>query len=195
MVRVAITGNIASGKSTVERFLLELGYPCLNTDDAAHELLEDNQEVLKAFSDHDILDANGKISREKLGKVVFSDKKLLAKLEGILHPMVRERILEFFAQNRTQKLLFVAIPQLYEAKMQDLFDNVVLVYTDDEIRFERLLKRNSYTEEYARTRIQAQMSQEEKRNIADFCLENNGSIDDLKVQINSLLAELEEIKP
>lgn len=132
MIRIALVGNIASGKSTVEHILASNGFLVLDTDRVAHSLLDNNQEVINAFKDFDILE-NAKISREKLGHVVFSSKENKKKLENILHPQIRQEILKFFDENSDKKAVFVAIPLLFEAQMEDLFDKIVFVYTDDKI--------------------------------------------------------------
>ena len=96
MMKIALVGNIASGKSTVEKTLQELNFSVLDTDFVAHCLLENNAEIMEAFKDYDIL-TEGKISREKLGKIVFSDETLKQKLEAILHPQIRAKIQEYFS--------------------------------------------------------------------------------------------------
>ena len=106
MIRVALVGNISSGKSTVEAILQQFGYLVLDTDKVCHKLLENNSEIIEAFSSYDILDENQNISREKLGKIVFSNLKLKTKLESILHPQIRKEILKFFEINKSQKIVF-----------------------------------------------------------------------------------------
>jgi len=192
MIRVALTGNIASGKSSVETILKQFGYSCLNTDDTAHQLLESNQEVIKkAFKSFDILDENGSVSREKLGKIVFSNKDMLQKLEGIIHPLVKEKILEFFEDKKKEELVFVGIPQLFECNMQNMFDKKVLVYCDDKIRIQRLINRNGYSEEYAKIRINSQLPQDEKIKLCDITIDNSGSLEDLKSAVEKLPQKLQ----
>lgn len=190
MIRVAIVGNIAGGKSTVEKILFNRGYSVLDTDVVAHKLLEENSDKIKEeFKQFDIADDNGKISREKLGKIVFSDPELKIKLENILHPLIRIQIEEFFKAQEGETYVFVAIPLLFEAGMEDLFDKKLFIYADDNIRLDRLMKRNNYTLEYAKLRIASQIPQEEKIKKCDQIIYNNSTVKDLEKQISMLLAE------
>lgn len=189
MMKIALVGNIASGKSTVEKTLQELNFSVLDTDFVAHCLLGNNAEIMEAFKDYDIL-TEGKISREKLGKIVFSDETLKQKLESILHPQIRAKIQEYFSIHSNEKLVFVSIPLLFEAKMEDLFDKVLFVYTNDDIRLQRLMKRNNYTKEYAIVRMNSQISQDEKVKLADWVIYNNSTVEDLRKMVVNVIEQI-----
>lgn len=190
MIKFALCGNIASGKSTVQKLLENQGYRVLDTDKVAHELLTvNNSELFLEFKKFDVFE-NGEFSREKLGKLVFTNKEIKQKLENILHPQIREKIKEFFEQNQNEKYLFVGIPLLFEANMTDLFDKIIFIYADDDIRLKRLLYRNGYSVEYAKARLNSQMRQEEKTQKSDYVINNNGSIEELNHQLIRLFEQI-----
>lgn len=181
MLKVAITGNIASGKSTVEKILQEKNYKVLDADIVAHDLLKNKNvetQLKEIFKDYDILE-NDKISRSKLAKIVFDDEILRKKLESILHPLVKDEIERFFYSNKNEKIIFVSIPLLFEAGFEKLFDKIILVLAEDETRLQRLMKRNDLSEEHAKNRINIQLCQNKKIPLVDYVIYNNGSIEDL----------------
>ncbi len=187
-MKIALAGNIASGKSTVQKILHDLGYKVLDTDACGHDALK-QPDVKKAFSDLDIFE-NGEISRPKFGRLVFKEPEIKQKLETIVHPIIRQEILDFFEQNKTDKLLFVGIPLVFEAKMENLFDKIIFIYADDKIRLKRLINRNNYTEEYALLRINSQLPQEEKLARCDYVIKNNDTVDELKKLVTDLVSKL-----
>ena len=172
MTRIALTGNIASGKSAVLAVLQEQGYDVLDTDDVAHELLTvKNSKLYDTFKNYDVFE-DGEFSRQKLGELVFQDNILRKKLENILHPQIRAKIEKFEG--------IVAIPLLFETGMQELFDKIIIVYTDDDIRLKRLMCRNNLTKEDAKARMNSQIPQEKKLSMCDFVINNNGNLDELR---------------
>lgn len=189
MLKIALTGNIASGKSTVQKILEEKGYKVLDTDKVGHKLLENLDKIKVAFRDFDVF-CDEKISREKLGKLVFSTPELKQKLEKIMHPAIKEEILKFFEQNKSETLVFVGIPLLFESNMSNLFDKSLLIYTNDTLREERLISRNHYSGDYAKLRMKSQMSQDKKLKLCDFVIYNNGTLSDLKSAVNKFLLKI-----
>ena len=107
-----------------------------------------------------------------------------------MHPQIRKEILKFFEINKSQKIVFVAIPLLFEANMQDLFDKILFVYTKDEIRLERLIARNKYTKEYAQIRLNSQLSQDEKVKKSDYVIYNNSTKGELKEKVIKVLEQI-----
>lgn len=183
MAKIAITGNIASGKSVVENFLQERGFNVYDSDNMTHELLNSLEEIGLEFKEYDVFE-DGKISRKKLGALVFSDKNLLRRLEAIIHPKIRETIIAL------PDNVFVAVPLLFEAKMEDLFDKIIFVSADETIRLKRLMERNSLTKDEALQRINAQQCEEGKISKSDYVILNNDNLENVKEQVDIILSEL-----
>lgn len=193
MIKIALTGNIAAGKSVVEKFLRDLNYPVIDTDKVVHDLFVNSEELniqlREAFGRYDIC-TNDLIDRKKLAKVVFSNAKLLKRLEEITHPYIIDEVLKFFEQHENENFTFVAVPLLYEVNWGYLFDKVILVAADDEIRMHRLMYRRNLSQEDALKRMNAQIPQEEKIKFADYVIYNNTNYVDLSRQINDVLCKL-----
>lgn len=178
MIKVAIVGNIASGKSTVEKIIEQKGFKVYDTDKIAHEILASSEEVIKEFGTND---------RSELAKIVFSHPEKLKNLESIIHPQVKEKLLEIFAS--VEDIIFVSVPQLFEAGFEELFDKIIYITADENIRKERLIKRNNFTSVEAQRRINAQ-NEDNKKEKADFVIENNLTIKVLEQNIAYILSKL-----
>ena len=122
--------------------------------------------------------------------MVFNNPELKIKLENILYPKVRGKIIEFFESFSGESVSFVAIPLLFEAGMEALFDKIIFIYCDDEIRLNRLIMRNGYTQEYAKLRMNSQQPQSAKIQKSDFVINNNSTFENLDKQIESVLEQL-----
>lgn len=189
-MKVAITGSIACGKSTVTTYLLEKKYKVLDADKISHELLERDyvkERLVREFSDEIITDKS--IDRKKLGSIVFSDKTKLEKLNSIMHPLIREEI-EKEAINNKEELLFIDMALLFEAKFDDLVDKVIVVHVDYDKQLSRLMNRNNFSLTEAKSRIASQISSNEKIKLADYVIDNSGTMAETFNQIDDILNKL-----
>lgn len=183
MIKIAITGTIASGKSLVEELFQQEEAVALDTDKVTHALLANNPQVIAQ-----VKEIFGTTDRKTLGGIVFSDKQKLKQLEAIIHPEVKRVVTEFFEQNKEQKLVVVSVPLLYEAGMETMFDFVVMVTADEKIRLERLIKTRNLTEEEALKRINA-------RDLplkGDFIIENNETVANLELKVKNIFRQIRE---
>lgn len=198
MLRVGLTGGIASGKSTVAEILREQGCEIIEADLLAHEYLKPenpvSQEVIREFGPQ-ILDASGAIGRAKLGEIVFGDPKKLARLNAITHPRVLREIshrLDELARPGGPAVAVVVAALHIEAGYHKNFDRLVVACCRSEQQLERLLQRG-LSREQAEKRIASQMPIEEKRRLADDVIDCSGTLEETRRQTIALAAKLRQL--
>lgn len=189
---IGITGGIASGKSTVGKFLKELGYKVIESDDIVKDLLATNQVVLSsiqaAFPE---AFEKGLLQKDILAKIIFSDEKKREILNQIIHPLVKESIIQQAESVKDEdEILFIDIPLLYEAKFEDVVDLIIVVYVDYSTQVERLMKRDNINKKYAIKKIASQMSLEIKKKRADFVIDNTSTEQEMKNRLHEILIHL-----
>jgi dephospho-CoA kinase len=192
---VGLTGGIASGKSTVAKILQSLGAAVVNADDLAREVVEPGHEAWKeivASFGADILQSDQTLDRQKLRTLIFNQPEARKRLESIIHPRVRalaeERIRQYAAAG--YPVVIYEVPLLFEGNLQEWLRPVILVACDVETQTARLQKRDHLTAADAEKHIAAQMSLKDKRRLADYVIENNGSLEDLERQTRQILEEI-----
>lgn len=192
MKLVGLTGGIASGKSTAAKILESLGAAVVNADTLAREVVEPGreawQEIVAAFGS-EILQSDRTLDRQKLRTLIFNNPDARRKLESIIHPRVRalaeRRIAEHGAAGYA--VVVYEVPLLFEGRLHEWLRPVILIACDIEIQIERLQQRDGLDRVQAQKHIEAQMNLEEKRRLADYVIENNGNLEDLKRQVKAVL--------
>ena len=187
-----ITGSIASGKSTVVNLLKERGFSVIDADVIAHEQLEICKgEIVREFGEQ-ILDEAGKIDRKKLGAIVFREPKKLKNLERILHLKIKAEILSKASQiERLERVYFIDIPLFFEKKERYAeFKNVAVIYAPKELLLSRLMSRNALSLEDAKARVELQIDIEQKREMANFLIDNSGDRENLELELEKFLRQI-----
>lgn len=199
MLRLGLTGGIASGKSAVAAMLRELGFLVLDADSLAHKLIEPGlpayEEVLHEFGDA-ITDGQRRVDRAKLGALVFADRAKLERLNAIVHPRVAEVVLRQFAEwqrEGTRDAAFVEAALLIESGIHQHLDGLVVAWCRPEQQLERLTARG-LSEAEARRRIAAQMPVEEKLRYATEKIDCSGTLEQTRQQVDALAAKLHRSK-
>lgn len=191
MLKIGITGSIGSGKTTVVNLFSELGVPVYFSDKESKKMMSKNRvkkEIVEKIG-LEIVGIDGQIDKRILGEIVFNDKEKLRILEGILHPLVKEHFENWCQQNLNFDYILYESAIIFEKKLK--FDKVITVSAPKDLRIKRVMKRNNLTEDAVLNIMKNQMSDEEKVELADFVIINNGidlidSIDSLKKQINNI---------
>jgi dephospho-CoA kinase len=191
---IGLTGGVGSGKSTVSMMLRDLGALVVDADEAAHAVYEPGtpgfDAVIREFGDYYVHD--GRIDRQRLGELVFKDAASRRRLNAIVHPLVREWMATRTAEaaERGADVVVQDVPLLFENGLERLYSSVVLVYVPEAMQLERLVHGRGFTPERARAVIASQVPIEEKRRRAHHVIDNSGSIEQTRAQVDQLWAKL-----
>jgi dephospho-CoA kinase len=197
---LGVTGGIASGKSIVARMLEELGAPLIDFDLLSRVVVEPGkpawQEIVSYFGEQVLLpDKN--LDRKKLSEIVFRDTEKRKKLETLTHPRIYEEFMrqvkEYTAQD-PNAIIQVVIPLLIEANLPYLFHKILLVYIPQEMQIQRLMERDKITREMAQNMLAAQLPIEEKRAYADYVLDNSGTLEETRKQVEEVWQKLKHFQ-
>ena len=184
MKKIAVTGNIASGKTVVENKLKEYGFKTLCLDEVTKAIYEDKKvkTILYGLFNTD--------KKEEISKIVFADKEKLKKLEDVILPEIKQIMFSYFDKNKDENFIFVIAPTLFEAGFDAYFDKIIFISSNEDIRLKRLIERNNVSFEDAKLKIDSQLKEEEKTPKCSYILYNNSSIEDLLNEIEKLKEEL-----
>jgi dephospho-CoA kinase len=191
---IGLTGGVGSGKSTVSAMLQELGAEVIDADEASHAVYEPGSPgfaaVVREFGPEYVLD--GRIDRAKLGELVFHSMDARHRLNDIVHPLVREWMAARTAEaaQRGAEVVVQDVPLLFENGLERLYSTVVLVYVPEKLQLKRLIEGRGLSDERARTMIAAQMPIEEKKMLAHHVIDNSGSREKTRKQVESLWKQL-----
>jgi dephospho-CoA kinase len=188
MLKVALTGGIGCGKTTVCDFFSELNAPIIDTDDIAKQLVAPGQpalnEIISIFGES-VLTPHGDLDRAKLSEIIFSSPSKKQQLEAVLHPKIRN-VVKDSLNALTTPYAIVAIPLLFETNQQNSYDRILLVDCDEQQQLERTLARDTRSKEQVLSIMKAQVSRQTRLQLADDIIINTGKIDDLKVKVAEL---------
>ena len=191
---IALTGGIATGKSTVASLLGLNGLRIIDADTIAHRILDENASwVAERFGDEYI--QNAKVDRTALGKIVFSDPGAKKVLESFLHPKIRAAIeAESEKQDRLGYPYLIDIPLFFETASYPI-QNSVVVYTPKAVQLERFMKRNGFSEEESLRRIESQMDIEEKKKRATWVIDNSSNLKHLQKECEQFVERIKALYP
>lgn len=193
MKHVGLTGGVASGKSAVAAKFAELGAVVIDADALARDVVAPGTPGLAAIKDSfgaGILLPDGSLDRKALGAIVFSDEPQRLKLNAIVHPLVRQAANELREKAPAEALVVEDIPLLVESRQAEDFDAVIVVQAPQEERIRRMVEDRGWSVEDARSRMAAQATDEQRAAVADYVLENFGTLEDLQGRVAALYQQL-----
>ncbi|WP_153730635.1 dephospho-CoA kinase [Sporosarcina obsidiansis] len=195
---IGLTGSIASGKSTVATMLREKGYPIVDADVIARQVVEPDSplliEIQNSFGS-DVIQQDGSLNREKLGAIVFGDAGKRSQLNEMMHPAIRAHMVrqkeEYLRQG--YQTVIMDIPLLFESKLHSYVEKVLVVSVTKELQKQRLIARNELSEQEADARIASQLDMTIKEQGADAVIHNNGTIEETEKQLVEILRKWKAI--
>ena len=194
-IKVAITGGIGSGKSLAAKFLREQNYPVFSCDEIYKDVIQSSEYLSQIQVSFPSVIIDGKVDRAALSKIIFNNEKERDRLNKIAHPIIMKRLLQNMDEAEGERV-FAEVPLLFEGNFENLFDKVIYIFRDRRSRIESVIKRDGLSVEDVEKRIQSQFSpnNEEGKNRLNqnkvVCIENSGSIEELKNKIFSCLKEM-----
>lgn len=201
MLKVGLTGGIATGKSFVLGVLHELGCEVMDADQTAREVVEPGQPAFKeiiANFGNEIVGEDGKLDRPKLGAIIFNNAAQREKLNSIVHPKVFEAQAGWLAEiesRNPQAIVIVDAALMIETGSYQRFDKLIVVYCEPKIQLERLMARNNLTLDEATVRISSQMPSSEKLKFANFTINTSFGFEDTRSQVEMLYEQLRKLQP
>ncbi|MBU3145589.1 dephospho-CoA kinase [Clostridium sp. CF012] len=198
MLKVGITGGIGSGKSTVTNMLREKDLPIIDADIIAREVLIINPEVLIQIKEefgYEFFDEEGKLKRKEFGHYIFKNDTRRKKLESIMMPFIISEINHRIKAYEEDKciLCFLDAPTLIENNLHTSMDITILVWVEEEVQIQRIMLRDDLEIDATMDRIRAQMPIDEKKKFADFIIDNGGSAENTKLQLDLIITQLERL--
>jgi len=198
MYKVGITGGIATGKSTVMKYLQKKGYPVIDCDILAKEALERDTPAYKAVVHKfgsGIKQRDAEIDRKKLAQIIFNNESKRKLLERIVHEQVLRDVQSQLRDysNSKELLVFIDIPLLFEVKWEFLVDETWVIACDEQTQIKRLMNRDDLSEEDAQSRLNAQIPIEDKKSLGDVLIDSNQSIEEMYSDVDKELKRLNEL--
>lgn len=189
---IGLTGGIATGKSTVSKMFAKCGAKIVDADQIARQVVEPGTlgaKKIRAKFGSQVFDSSGRLKRKKLAELIFQDEIARQELNQLLHPLIRQEMrdqTEKIQKECPDALIIWDVPLLYEGKLTNQVEKVIVVYIPEDLQIRRLMQRNQLTLEEATRRIQTQMSIETKKSLADYLIDNSGSYEETERQVYQL---------
>ncbi len=196
MKLIGITGTICSGKSTVSSMLKEMGYVVIDIDRLNDQNLKESktkQKLIKIFG-KDVIDESGNVDKDFIRQAITKDPSLIHSLKRATHPGIKRLLFERLQKIEMDKneLCFIEVPLLFEEGLEDMFDRIIAVVCDREIRKSRFIQRRKKQEELFERLDGAQLSDEHKAKASDFVIFNNAGLDELKERLKKIIKQIDQ---